>query len=139
MKQAIFSLSSATWRFISSFFSFGKTSLHSARDVRQFEIDTVEIYNSFRPGDIVRALVISRGDARSYYLSTARNDLGVVSAPGRGGRAMIPLSWDTMQCPVTLAKEKRKVAKVDFAPPQEITEKTEDIEASKNMSDSSSA
>lgn len=62
----------------------------------------------------MRAEIISRGDARSYYLSTARNDLGVISAPGRGGRSMIPLSWDTMQCPVTLAKEKRKVAKVNF-------------------------
>lgn len=35
------------------------------------------MYKSFRPGDIVRARVISLGDARQYYLSTAENELGV--------------------------------------------------------------
>ena len=90
--------------------------------MRQFEVDTVEIYNSFHPGDIVRALVISRGDARSYYLSTARNDLGVISAPGRAGRPMIPEAWDKMRCPITMITEARKVAKVEFAPPEEIEE-----------------
>eukprot|EP01098_Paradermamoeba_levis_P005986 TRINITY_DN2500_c0_g1_i1.p1 TRINITY_DN2500_c0_g1~~TRINITY_DN2500_c0_g1_i1.p1 ORF type:complete len:164 (-),score=40.27 TRINITY_DN2500_c0_g1_i1:379-870(-) len=42
------------------------------QDVRATEIDKVEIYKSFRPGDIVRAEVISLGDKRSYYLSTAK-------------------------------------------------------------------
>ena len=34
----------------------------------------------FRPGDVVRAEVLSLGDARSYYLSTAEPELGVVRA-----------------------------------------------------------
>ncbi|GAM19228.1 hypothetical protein SAMD00019534_024030 [Acytostelium subglobosum LB1] len=50
------------------------------QDVRATEIDKVEIYKSFRPGDIVVAQVISLGDSRSYYLSTAKNELGVVFA-----------------------------------------------------------
>ncbi|KAK8934585.1 hypothetical protein KSP39_PZI014849 [Platanthera zijinensis] len=50
------------------------------QDVRATEIDKVDIYQSFRPGDIVKAVVLSLGDARAYYLSTAKNELGVVSA-----------------------------------------------------------
>eukprot|EP00967_Tisochrysis_lutea_P014217 scaffold15976_cov17-Tisochrysis_lutea.AAC.4 len=30
------------------------------------------MYDCFRPGDVVRAEVVSLGDARSYYLSTAK-------------------------------------------------------------------
>lgn len=41
---------------------------------------------SFRPGDIVMARVISLGDAQSYLLSTAENELGVVIATSEGGR-----------------------------------------------------
>ncbi|OMO96049.1 Exosome complex component CSL4 [Corchorus olitorius] len=50
------------------------------QDVRATEIDKVDMHLSFRPGDIVRAVVLSLGDARAYYLSTAQNELGVVSA-----------------------------------------------------------
>ncbi|OMO84572.1 Exosome complex component CSL4 [Corchorus capsularis] len=50
------------------------------QDVRATEIDKVDMHLSFRPGDIVRAVVLSLGDARAYYLSTAENELGVVSA-----------------------------------------------------------
>uniref|UniRef100_A0A5F5PNC2 Exosome component 1 n=1 Tax=Equus caballus TaxID=9796 RepID=A0A5F5PNC2_HORSE len=50
-------------------------------DVRATEKDKVEIYKSFRPGDIVLAKVISLGDAQSnYLLTTAENELGVVVA-----------------------------------------------------------
>ncbi len=45
----------------------------------------VEMYSCFRPGDLVRAEVISLGDSRSYYLSTAKNDLGVVYAKSLNG------------------------------------------------------
>ena len=40
----------------------------------------VELIACFRPGDLVRAAVLSLGDSRSYLLTTARNELGVVSA-----------------------------------------------------------
>lgn len=86
-----------------------------ARDVRAFEVDTVEMYKSFRPGDVVRAEVLSLGDSRSYYLSTARNELGVILAESSAGHTMVPVSWQHMLCPVTMAKEHRKVAKVDGA------------------------
>ncbi|CAG8525660.1 12539_t:CDS:2 [Ambispora leptoticha] len=80
-------------------------------DVRATEKDKVKIYNSFRPGDIIRAEVISLGDARSYYLSTAKNELGVIYAQSVAGEAMIPISWKEMQCPKTKAIELRKCAK----------------------------
>uniref|UniRef100_W5M7Z3 Exosome component 1 n=1 Tax=Lepisosteus oculatus TaxID=7918 RepID=W5M7Z3_LEPOC len=79
----------------------------------------VEIYKSFRPGDIVLAKVISLGDVQSnYLLTTAENELGVVVAHSEAalcipaGEQMVPISWCEMQCPRTHAKEFRKVARV---------------------------
>lgn len=82
------------------------------QDVRATEIDKVDMHSSFRPGDIVRASVLSLGDARAYFLSTAKNDLGVVSAESTAGGTMVPISWTEMQCPLTGQTEQRKVAKV---------------------------
>ncbi len=76
------------------------------------EIDKVEVYKSFRPADIVRAVVISLGDSKSYYLSTARPELGVLMATSSVGATMVQLSFNEMQCPQTLITENRKVAKV---------------------------
>jgi exosome complex component CSL4 len=45
----------------------------------------VEILSCFRPGDIVRAEVLSVGDVRSFFLTTARNDLGVIFAKSIAG------------------------------------------------------
>lgn len=42
----------------------------------------------FRPGDIIRAEVVSLGDARSYYLTTSRNELGVVYAKSMAAGAL---------------------------------------------------
>lgn len=50
-----------------------------------------------------------------YHLSTSENELGVVIATAEGspqGVSMIPTSWSEMQCPKTLVKEPRKVARV---------------------------
>lgn len=80
--------------------------------VRAFEVDKVVMYKSFRIGDIVRARVISRGDRRSYYLSTDRNELGVILATSTAGNPLIPVSWELMQCPETEEVEFRKVAKI---------------------------
>ncbi|MCO5568329.1 hypothetical protein L7F22_022028 [Adiantum nelumboides] len=82
------------------------------QDVRVTEIDKVEMYNCFRPGDIIKAEVLSLGDARSYVLTTAKNELGVVSATSVAGAKMVPVSWQEMMCPLTNQKEPRKVAKV---------------------------
>jgi len=82
-------------------------------DVKATEKDRVEMYKSFRPGDIVLARVISMGDAGAgYLLTTAENELGVVIARSEAGAAMVPVSWTEMQCPATYNKEGRKVAKV---------------------------
>ncbi|XP_074640562.1 exosome complex component CSL4-like [Tubulanus polymorphus] len=81
-------------------------------DVRATEKDRVEMYKCFRPGDIVLARVSSLGDTQSYILSTTENELGVVIATSEAGVSMVPISWCEMQCPKTMAKEYRKVAKV---------------------------
>ncbi|GAC99446.1 likely exosome component Csl4p [Pseudozyma hubeiensis SY62] len=106
-----------------------------SQDVRSTEKDKVKLADCFRPGDIVRATVISLGDARSYYLSTAGNSLGVIYAlsatsagagAGEGavsgvggagwnvhGNPMVPISWNQMIDPVTGTVENRKCAKPD--------------------------
>ena len=47
-------------------------------DIRTNDIDALIIRECFLPGDIVRACIISLGDARQYYLSTASDQLGVI-------------------------------------------------------------
>ncbi|KAH8887395.1 hypothetical protein GQ53DRAFT_784343 [Thozetella sp. PMI_491] len=81
------------------------------QDVRATEKDKVKIYESFRPGDIVRAEVISLGDQANYYLSTARNELGVIMANSEAGNSMYPVSWKEYKDPETGVSELRKVAK----------------------------
>ena len=82
------------------------------QDIRATEIDKVKVGECFRVGDVVRAVVISLGDERSYYLSTARNELGVVMAVSEGGNQMVPVSWREFLDPVSGEREGRKVAKV---------------------------
>ena len=84
-------------------------------DVRATEKDSVELFNCFRPGDILRARVISLGDGNAYSLSTAENELGVLYAFSEGDHPMLPASWCEMQCTVSGRREKRKVAKVTNA------------------------
>lgn len=81
------------------------------QDIRATEVDKVKVSESFRVGDVVRAVVISLGDERSYYLSTAKNELGVVMATSEWGNQMYPISWREFQDPTTGLKELRKVAK----------------------------
>jgi exosome complex component CSL4 len=83
------------------------------QDVRRTDIDGVVMRDCFRPGDVVRCAVLSLGDSRAYFLSTAANELGVVAArSATSGEAMVPVSWQEMACPLTGAVERRKVAKV---------------------------
>ncbi|KAL7268062.1 exosome 3'-_5 exonuclease subunit ski4 (Csl4) [Rhizina undulata] len=81
------------------------------QDVRATEKDKVRIFSSFRPGDIVRAQVISLGDQSNYYLSTASNSLGVVVAHSESGDLLHPLNWRQMASSRTGVIEERKVAK----------------------------
>lgn len=80
-------------------------------DVRAYEKDKVVMNESFRVGDIIRATVISLGDERNYYVSTAGNEYGVVIARSEHGNAMVPVSWKEMKDTVTGRGESRKVAK----------------------------
>lgn len=65
-----------------------------------------------RPGDLLSAVVLSLGDARSYLLGTARPDLGVIYARDDAtGEALVPVSFDEMENPTTGKRERRKVAK----------------------------
>lgn len=80
-------------------------------DVRAVEKDRVVMDEMFRVGDIIRGTVISLGDQSFYYLSTARNDLGVVLARSEGGDMMFPASWREMRDCVTGVGEARKVAR----------------------------
>lgn len=90
-------------------------------DVRATEIDRVEIYKNYRPNDIILAKVLPQIEIHTYSLTTAENELGVVIASARGLSTssaifvpvpMVPVSWSEMQCPQTLTKEPRKVAKI---------------------------
>ncbi|KZT05918.1 uncharacterized protein LAESUDRAFT_737237 [Laetiporus sulphureus 93-53] len=87
------------------------TGVIRVQDVRATEKDKVKIADCFRGGDVVKGLVISLGDARSYYVTTARNDLGVIFATSEAGATMEPVSWQEMRCPRTGRIEKRKCAK----------------------------
>jgi exosome complex component CSL4 len=100
------------------------TGVIRTQDVRQTEKDKIRMQDCFRPGDIVKAIVISLGDSRSYFLATTQNHLGVVYAlPALSDTAlnsrshsqqpMIPINWQEMQDPQTGIIEKRKVAKPD--------------------------
>ncbi|KAA1468159.1 hypothetical protein DENSPDRAFT_793886 [Dentipellis sp. KUC8613] len=89
------------------------TGVIRVQDVRATEKDKVKIGDCFRGGDVVKGVVISLGDARSYYVTTARNDLGVVFATSEAGATMEPVSWEAMRCSKTGRIEKRKCAKPD--------------------------
>ena len=68
--------------------------------------------------------VISLGDSRFYYVTTAAQELGVVFSRSAEGHTMEPVSFEEVQCPVTKTREWRKVAKptttADEAPPAEV-------------------
>lgn len=54
---------------------------------------------------------ISLGDQANYYLSTARNELGVILATSEAGNLMFPVNWREYRDPETGLTELRKVAK----------------------------
>lgn len=82
-------------------------------DVRVAATEEVEIYDSFHPGDILVARIISLGSSRrGYFLSTAENELGVIQAIcSTSGEKMTPVSYKEMECPKSHIRERRKCAK----------------------------
>ena len=79
-------------------------------DVRQTDVDNIRMETCFRPGDVVKAEVISLGDRRNYMLSTAKSDLGVTHATSNDGNDLMPCSYSEMIDAATGEKESRKVA-----------------------------
>ena len=80
-------------------------------DIREFDVDNLEILNCFRPGDVIKAHVLSLGDSRSVYLSTYGEQFGVIMATSLEGGSLTAVSFEMMVCQKTGKKEFRKVAK----------------------------
>lgn len=75
------------------------------------ELEPPVMQSCFRPGDLVRAKVIGRGEpSAGLLLSTAEIHLGVIYAESEG-RPLQILSWNEMINPLTGQREKRKCAK----------------------------
>ncbi|XP_075986553.1 exosome component 1 Csl4 isoform X2 [Anticarsia gemmatalis] len=84
-------------------------------DIKATDRDRVDPYKCYRPGDVILARVLPMTEIHWYHLSTAENELGVAIATAEGspqGVSMVPVSWSEMQCPKTLVKEPRKVARI---------------------------
>lgn len=81
-------------------------------DVRIGATEQVHMPDAFWPGDLVIARVLSLGDARRYFLTTAAAELGVIHALSKvSGEPMEPVSWKAMKCPNTGHEEPRKCAR----------------------------
>ncbi|KAI5480362.1 exosome complex component CSL4 [Pseudohyphozyma bogoriensis] len=82
------------------------TGVIRSQDVRMTAKDSVKVWSCFRPGDVVRAKVISLGDSRS-----SANSLGVLFAVSAlTGATLEAISWEEMRDPSTGEIEGRKVA-----------------------------
>jgi exosome complex component CSL4 len=80
------------------------------QDIRKHEVEKLVIDDCFQPGDIVKAKVISLGDSKYFYLSTAETEYGVILAWNKNKR-LLPNNWEEMIDPDTQQTYKRKVAK----------------------------
>lgn len=89
-------------------------------DVRATNVDNVEMYKCYRPGDIILAKILPQIELHTYSLTTAENELGCVIASARGLATtsanyvpvpMVPISWVEMQCPNTMIKVSTKLLK----------------------------
>ncbi|KAL9624178.1 MAG: hypothetical protein Q9160_001700 [Pyrenula sp. 1 TL-2023] len=80
-------------------------------DVRLTEKDRIVMNEMFRVGDFIAAQVINLGDERSFYISTAGNEYGVILAKSESGSALVPRSWKDMLDSKTGKSELRKVAR----------------------------
>ena len=77
-------------------------------DVTAPDLVIAGIENAFRPGDVIRAKIISLGDSRNYFLSTVADDCGVVFGVGSLEPASFRLMFNRRDKSVV---ERRKVAK----------------------------
>jgi exosome complex RNA-binding protein Csl4 len=71
------------------------------------EIESVDLHACFRPGDIVRAAVLSLGSAQYYVLTTSEKQFGVVLPRKELG---LVVSDNQIRNPGTNRTEERKLA-----------------------------
>lgn len=81
------------------------------QDIRKHEIEKIDIEECFAPGDIIQARIISLGDSKSFFLSTAETELGVALSWLEDGSKLLPHDWEHMVHPPTNSLYKRKVAR----------------------------
>jgi exosome complex component CSL4 len=80
-------------------------------------LEPLEPPQAYRLGDTVVARVISLGDSRQFFLSTAEDCLGVTDAVcSTSGCTMEAVNYKEMVCPKTGVKEVRKVCRPDAVP-----------------------
>lgn len=81
------------------------------QDLRPKSSLEIRIDDCYQPGDVILARIHASGE-RDFILTTAETELGVIQAIcERSGVSMLPISWKEMQCPLSMVKERRKVAK----------------------------
>lgn len=81
------------------------------QDIRATEREKIVVQDQFQPGDIIRANVSSLGDGQHYYLTTSKNDLGVLFAQNpHTGTQLVPIDWQQVIDPITGQAEYRKCA-----------------------------
>uniref|UniRef100_A0A1I7XJ15 S1 domain-containing protein n=1 Tax=Heterorhabditis bacteriophora TaxID=37862 RepID=A0A1I7XJ15_HETBA len=89
------------------------TAILRREDIRAVDKDKIDLAKCIQPGDIILARVVSFGDNQSsFILSTAEDQLGVVSAVGESGERMVPFDWVSVKGLQTGILEPRKVAQV---------------------------
>jgi exosome complex component CSL4 len=80
-------------------------------NIAQSEVDALKIEDCFKPGDIIKAEIVSLGDARNYVLSVLQPIYGVIQAKSPSSNTLLePVSLSTMKDPSTGEVFKRKVA-----------------------------
>jgi exosome complex component CSL4 len=77
------------------------------------ELETAVVPNCFRPGDLVKARVIGRGEPSAGLLLSTGVDLslGVIGASNKDGESMQIIAWNQIRDPSTGTIESRKCAK----------------------------
>lgn len=83
------------------------------QDARSFDVDQASIQDHFLPGDIVKAVTLVAGDAKSTFFSTRGAECGVIRAKDDDGNDLFPVDDSHMKNSAGLVF-KRKVAKPNW-------------------------
>ena len=101
----------------------------TAATAEQQSVTNAVLTQYYRPGDWVVAKILSLGDTRRYFLTTAEAGLGVIHAvSSTSGQPMVPVSWKEMECPDTGLRETRKCARPPSIPDSLLLQKAQRLE-----------